>query len=606
MKLLSLSRIFEGAKDTFTRFPFVILSSAVGALAMIWVIQLEGDTVKTNLHVLYNVAMVASLGIPFLFSLAMFAESRNFKEKFNLLMQICGAGLLIVYYFTLSPAEDFNDIVRYFLFSFAFHLLAAFSPFLGKKNSIPFWDFNQKIFLRFLIAGLYSGVLYAGLSIALLSFDKLFDVGVNPNRYPQLFFFLAGIFNPWFFLSGIQGHADIKQSEEKFSYPKGLKIFTQYVLLPIVVVYLVILYMYLGKIILQWNLPMGWVSYLVIGFSTAGIFSLLLIYPLKDIIENKWIKIFSRSFYLSLLPLIVLLFLAIFKRTGEYGITERRYFVIVLAFWLSAITVYFIFNKFRNIKIIPVSLCLIAILTSFGPWSAFSVSQRSQIARLEEILVNNKMLVDGKIVKAKEELPADETKDVYSIVDFLYQRKKLNLIQPWFTQNIDSAVNIRSGIADMKEGSWSEAKQATDFIFSIMGIESQVKNQKEKFFSYLSKNQDLYDIKGYDYMFRFKTAVPEPTERLFKAGETDLIIRLDSLKNLISVLSASDSLTFELAKTINNLNASDSSSNNNKVIVMENKSGKLEVRMIIESVYGTRKEGVLKTGSLNAVFLIKF
>ncbi|MCX6161932.1 MAG: hypothetical protein NTV87_11470, partial [Ignavibacteriae bacterium] len=89
MKLLSLSRIFEGAKDTFTRFPFVILSSAVGALAMIWVIQLEGDTVKTNLHVLYNVAMVASLGIPFLFSLAMFAESRNFKEKFNLLMQIC-------------------------------------------------------------------------------------------------------------------------------------------------------------------------------------------------------------------------------------------------------------------------------------------------------------------------------------------------------------------------------------------------------------------------------------------------------------------------------------------------------------------------------------
>jgi len=362
--------------------------------------------------------------------------------------------------------------------------------------------------------------------------------------------------------------------------------------------------MYLGKIILQWNLPMGWVSYLVIGFSTAGIFSLLLIYPLKDKSENKWIKIFSRSFYLSLLPLIVLLFLAIFKRTGEYGITERRYFVIVLAFWLSAITIYFIFNKFRNIKIIPVSLCLIAVLTSFGPWSAFSVSQRSQVARLEEILLKNKMLVDGKIVKAKEELPKEETQDVYSIIEFLYHRKKLNLIQPWFIQNIDSVIISKSGNTNMKEGSWAEQKQAVDFIFGIMGIESQVKNQKEKYFSFTSTNQDYYLIKGYDYLFNFKAGAIGSMERLFKAGETDLIIRLDSLKNQVSVVSPTDSATFDLKETINQLNVPDST--NTKEIIMEKKSGKLGIKMIIESIYGTRKEGVLRTNTLNAVFLIKY
>src|SRR5665647_3558162 len=101
------------------------------------------------------------------------------------------------------------------------------------------------------------------------------------------------------------------------------------------------------------------VLYLVIGFSIGVIFSLLLIYPVRNDENNKWILIFSRFFYFALFPLIILLFLAVKRRISDYGITEQRYFILVLALWLLFIAIYFLFSKSKNIKLIPVSLCIL-------------------------------------------------------------------------------------------------------------------------------------------------------------------------------------------------------------------------------------------------------
>ena len=130
-------------------------------------------------------------------------------------------------------------------------------------------------------------------------------------------------------------------------------------------------------------MALGWVSYLVIGFSVGGILSLLLIYPVRNDENNKWILIFSRFFYFALFPLIILLFLAIKRRISDYGITEQRYFILStcpLAFIYCCL---FSFSKTKNIKHIPVSLCILTLAVSFGPWGAFHVSLTSQENRLE-------------------------------------------------------------------------------------------------------------------------------------------------------------------------------------------------------------------------------
>jgi hypothetical protein len=186
-------------------------------------------------------------------------------------------------------------------------------------------------------------VLFTGLAIALSAIDHLFMVDIKTERYMQLWWFLSGVFNTWFFLSGVPRSIDLYDTDIR--YPKGLKVFTQYVLISLIVVYVCILYAYMGKIVLEWDWPKGWVGYLVLGFSTTGIFSLLLIHPIKDRVENLWMAVVWRWFYVVLLPLTVLLLLAILRRTSEYGITERRYFVIVLGFWLAAIALYFLISN---------------------------------------------------------------------------------------------------------------------------------------------------------------------------------------------------------------------------------------------------------------------
>jgi len=90
-----------------------------------------------------------------------------------------------------------------------------------------------------IVTGVYSLVLFAGLSIALLALDRLFGRAHRAH----------GI-SPALGRDRIRGHhvvvpawmpADLAALDGERSYPLGLKVFAQYLLVPIVIGYLVIL-----------------------------------------------------------------------------------------------------------------------------------------------------------------------------------------------------------------------------------------------------------------------------------------------------------------------------------------------------------------------------
>ena len=70
----------------------------------------------------------------------------------------------------------------------------------------------------------------------------LFDVSIHEELYVEIWIVTIGFFNTWFFVSGIPD--DFDQLDTIYEYPKGLKIFSQYVLLPLLGLYLLILYSY--------------------------------------------------------------------------------------------------------------------------------------------------------------------------------------------------------------------------------------------------------------------------------------------------------------------------------------------------------------------------
>ncbi|MDR7693300.1 DUF4153 domain-containing protein [Riemerella anatipestifer] len=181
-------------------------------------------------------------------------------------------------------------------------------------------------------------------------------------------------------------------------FPIALKFFTQYILIPLLFIYLVMMYLYAAKIIFLWELPKGLVSITVISYSLVGIFALLLVHPLKNEDSKSWVKWFSKIFYFSLVPMLVLLFVAIFTRLFDYGVTESRYFVLLMAIWITLCTFYFIFRKKTSISFIPKSLMAFLIFALIFPYfNVFSASKRSQLNRLHQVLSENGLLVNGKI-----------------------------------------------------------------------------------------------------------------------------------------------------------------------------------------------------------------
>ena len=512
MKFPSIESLANSFINTIKRFPFEVLFALAGTIAAtIYINSTTEELFDTSLYT--RVIMTANLGLLLSLAATLYAESTGSNKKWLLRFIVAMlAGCLI---FIFNHQLHVTDTLRFFLLSLAFHLLVAFAAFTAKGGVQGFWQFNKTLFLRFLASVLYSGVLYLGLAAAISASKLLFNLNFHEKIYGILFFWIAGIFNTIFFLAAVP--ASTSELENDNTYPKGLKIFTQYVLIPLASVYVIILLAYEGKILVQWNLPKGLVSNLILGYAVFGILSILLIYPLRNQEENKWIKTYSRSFYFLLIPLLILLFLAIASRTIPYGITTPRYLLIVLALWLLFITIYFLLSRRQNIKIIPISLCVLALLSVYGPQSAFSVSQYSQRHILINIFKKYGAFKDGKFSSVnKVKMSKKDGQDALERVRYFIYESNINDLQPYIDKDIDKATD---SIAKTKNRNLILAKNSypvslseyeikrkqMDWISKYLGLRKFDDNTNDNNISYIFgvKNEELLTVKGYDYILSF-------------------------------------------------------------------------------------------------------
>jgi hypothetical protein len=434
MRLPSVQQVVQESSRTLQRFPFVIACAVVGTLAALALTDYETTPAST---VLFNLLVVAAVGIPFLLAITLFAESGKWSRLRSLGAQSLGVIILAAYALSIPSALIGSPLYQLFRFQMllvAVLFLVTVAPYIGRFTPTGFWHFNKTLFFRLLIAALFSQVLCAGLAVALAALQNLFGLEVPGRRYFQLWILVTGVFGIWFFLSGVPD--DVESLESSTDYPKSIKIFAQYILLPIVSVYFVILYAYLGKILIEWNWPRGWVSGLILGFSSTGLATLMLLYPIRERSENVWIRFAWRWFFIVLIPLIVVLFLAVWRRISDYGITEPRYIAIVYGLWLVAMIAYFTLSKTKNIRVIPGSLCVFAMLISFGPWGAFQISEKSQITRLKGLLVRDSILVNDTVQKAPQSVSAEDRSQISSVVGYLHKIHGLDGIQPWFRESL--------------------------------------------------------------------------------------------------------------------------------------------------------------------------
>lgn len=434
MKIPSLHNAMHDALQTLSRFPLALVSAAAATVAAIILMDHEEPPPPTAL---WSFLYAGILGIPVLLALRLTGEKRRWRPVLSWGIQCAGVVLLVIYAATVPrnvPEAPASALVRLLLFALAAHMLVAVAPWTGKGEINGFWQYNKNLFLRILVALLFAHVLFGGLAFALAALDNLFGMQIPGKRYEELWVLMSILFTTWFFLAGIPRNLDELETAQE--YPKGLRVFTYYILLPIVFVYLAILYAYLAKILISWDWPQGWVSKLILGFAGTGIFSLLLLHPLSQNTENFWVRSVKRWFYVVLIPMVVMLFFAVWRRVAEYGMTEGRYLALALGVWLVLAILYFLLRTEKDIRFIPASLCVGILIVSLGPWGALPVSERSQVVRLESLLKKNALLEDGKVRQCSGNVSRADIREVSAILAYLHGMHGYDAIQPWFSQSL--------------------------------------------------------------------------------------------------------------------------------------------------------------------------
>lgn len=393
-----------------------------------------GHTPDTFQESLVRLTTTAALALPLLFAASMAGAASGSRAR--PLFCTIGAALLVgLYGFWLlrqpHPLPS-TEIARGFTLFLAAHLAASFAPFLarGRDRELSFWRYNETLFLRFLLTSLYTVVLYGGLALALLSGDRLLGLDLDDNLYGHLWLLLAGIFHPLFFLAGVP--ADPAAVDDSRPLREGTRRFVHYVLVPLVGLYLAILYLYGGLIAARGQLPNGWVGLPVLILASCGGLAVLLFRPWALLEPGSWARRFERLFFALLLPLMPLLALSIGRRVDDYGLTEERVYVLLLTAWLTAIAAWRVWRPATSIKTIPLSLAIVALLVSLGPWSASALAFRSQHARLAERLEHSGLWRDGALTPLRVETPPDfDVSELIGDLHHVARRHGPGALDPW-------------------------------------------------------------------------------------------------------------------------------------------------------------------------------
>jgi hypothetical protein len=505
MRLPSLDRVIATAGHAARRFPLVLICAVVAAAAGMLLIDIPGGD-----DLLERVLYVSTLGLPLFVGLTLLAERRGWSLAPLLLARLGGVLLLAGLFFVRPAWSDPVAFLRYVQLSVGFHLFVAFAPYLGVGELKGFWQYNRTLFLRALTTAVFAVVLFAGLAGALAAVDNLLGVDVEELMYGRLWFVIAFVFSTWFFLGGVP--EDLAELETRTDYPAVIKVFSQFILTPIVTVYLGILTVYLGKIIVTRVWPSGWIGYLVSSVAALGILSLLLVHPIEERQENRWIRSYERWFYVALVPSIVMLLLAIWKRISQYGITEKRYFLVVLSVWLAGIALFFIFRRSRNIKVIPVTLCLVAFMIFGGPWGAYAVSRRSQTSRLERLLAANEMLSDGQVQPAPAALSFADRKELSAVVRYLAETHGTATLDPLFGGQLTEIDTVAPGLGPSDR---DDADLRAELILSSLDVEyvGRWASGSEETFNFLVQPDGaVISVAGFDFGLRDWGATPDSVE----------------------------------------------------------------------------------------------
>ena len=335
--------------EIFKRFPLAIFSSFMVTILLLILIEV-GSRASSDFVLLANkLVMVLSLGI-FLFpALHLLSKKIWFK--------LAGIGLLSLYYYYL-PLNVFtlNIIAHHMLLIFALCFMFLWAPFIDIKISNQnIWEWTQTILQNLMISVLLSLVFFLMFYVTVYALEALFSLSLAEKHYIEVAVFLLGIFGVSYFLGKIPKYIMLVQ---KNKYEGLGLVFTKYILTPSLLIYFMLIFSYIIKILLAKSWLEVNIDFLAVGYVFLAIGTYMHWTPLWDDANQKFrMFIWGSTFILS-----IVLGLSIYVRSA--GILLEEYYLISLfTLWLGLISLYFLLIKGASYKWLFFSISLLIVIS---------------------------------------------------------------------------------------------------------------------------------------------------------------------------------------------------------------------------------------------------
>lgn len=389
-----LDKIFHTASEAFQnclkRFP-VTVCFIFALTAFLFYSVSEWHMSQPQAALLYY------LSVGTLLSLTLHLWCEEIKRKaLRWTAQIAGHALLIADALFLAYGALDNSITEITIAHAAGVLTVGISvfflSFLKEKNDVASWNFALHSF-NLLAASLFLGlVMYGSISLLVSSLPVLFGIHISFDCYLYLGIICCIWLSLMLFIGRLPQGAQKHDTEVQAN--KFLNGIIAYLFLPLTAGYLLVLYVYAIRIIANWQLPNGWVSWLTIAIMAICIVIEFCLYPTRMVEKKKKVELLARWLPVLILPLLLLMTIGIIRRISDYGVSINRLYLIILNGWFYVVCIGLFINKARRIHWIPISFALLFLLTSALPVNVANYTKKSiHNAVLKEIKANcNKKL----------------------------------------------------------------------------------------------------------------------------------------------------------------------------------------------------------------------
>ena len=525
----NVKKILLHFKSGFERFPITIILAFLHFITGIYIAEVR--SFQSDEFVKVNLLLFGSIFITAMFE--MLYEKYFYKQNRWLVRGIYSAitfVISIIFFVEYLRTNDYYNIYYFTLIPISI-VLFLLIPILRKKENKE--KYLQSVFSNFVITGIFVAVLWIGIEIILTTVNYLFF-----NSGDSLFFrlttysfwFITEVFGASLFLSLLKKPDD---NLENYEFPFIFNLLIKFVIIPLIIIYTGVLYIYMMKVLISMHLPKGLISHLVLWYTAFSVAVMILITPFTQ--KDKFLENFKKYFPYFSIPLIFASLFAVFQRTYQYGITENRYYVLISIFWLLFCMILYI--RKMNITGIFISLIACLVISVYTPLSAKNVSNFSQSQRLKRMLVKYGALKDGKISKITQKLNNSEGSQIYTTIQYISDSStiaKLNFK--------NEKGEVYSTLGDLEKGldvkeSWKDYSYRSD---------DEGNYEERKVITYKVKNIEnseiISDIAGYDNLIYYRNVYNDDSINQENESEKYKII----LKNKTITINSKDGT--ELAK----------------------------------------------------------